>query len=244
MKVSKQQPAKRLDKYGTVIMQLSLVLALFIVLQLLEYEKPYTNMVFNNVEKPYDFRFDYEPMVIVKKEAKVEKLKKIHKPIILDEITTVIDAKTQSDIILLDDPMVDEIAVVLKNVVEEAEDITPEFFHFDMIIDAPVFKGCEGLSKGENKKCFARKIQQFVISRFDIDLAQELGLRSGKHRMYVQFMISKNGDVVNIKIKAPHKRLKKEVKKIISKLPKFIPGKQLSKPVKVKFTLPVTFSVE
>ena len=62
--------------------------------------------------------------------------------------------------------------------------------------------------------------------------------------MFAQFIIDKKGFVTNIKIKAPHPTLKKEVIRVIQKIPKFTPGKQRKKPVKVKFTLPVTFQIE
>ena len=102
----------------------------------------------------------------------------------------------------------------------------------------------EGLSKEENKKCFIKSIQKFVIRKFNVDLAQDLSLRPGKHKIFAQFVISKTGEVHEIKIKAPHHKLKKEVKNIIEKLPKFTPGMQRKVPVNVKFTLPITFKVE
>jgi protein TonB len=37
---------------------------------------------------------------------------------------------------------------------------------------------------------------------------------------------------------------KKEAKRIMNKLPQFTPGKQRRKPVKVKYTLPITFHVQ
>ncbi|MBL4569035.1 MAG: energy transducer TonB [Flavobacteriaceae bacterium] len=122
--------------------------------------------------------------------------------------------------------------------------ITEDYTLFVHIEEAPIFRGCEGLKKDASKKCFTKKIQQFVISRFNVDLAQELGLRGGKHKMFVQFIINTKGLVSDIEIKAPHKRLKEEVRRVINKLPKFVPGKQQNKPVKVKFTLPITFYVE
>jgi periplasmic protein TonB len=113
-----------------------------------------------------------------------------------------------------------------------------------LIEDAPVYKGCEGLSKEENKKCFDKKMTRFVVRNFDANLAQELGLHSGKHKMYSQFIIDKTGAVIDIIIKAPHPKLEKELDRIIRKLPQFTPGKQRKKPVKVKYTLPISFQVE
>jgi len=45
-------------------------------------------------------------------------------------------------------------------------------------------------------------------------------------------------------VKAPHKQLEKEAKRILKKLPQFTPGKQRRKSVKVKYTLPISFQIE
>ncbi|QTD39319.1 energy transducer TonB [Polaribacter batillariae] len=61
--------------------------------------------------------------------------------------------------------------------------------------------------------------------------------------MYTQFLINEKGNITDIKVRAPHPKLKKEVFNIIQK-PKFIPGKQNGKIVKTRYTLPISFEVE
>ena len=112
-----------------------------------------------------------------------------------------------------------------------------------MIQNAPVFKGCEGLLKEENKKCFDKKMNKFVQRNFNAELVNEVGLSSGKYKIQTQFIIDNKGNVVDIKILAPHARLKKETQQLIEKLPKFTPGKQSNKAVKVRYTLPISFQV-
>ncbi|MDG2193422.1 MAG: energy transducer TonB [Polaribacter sp.] len=250
MKQLKKRPTKQLEKYSTVIMQLSLVLVLFIVFQVFEHkteQKPTNIIGFEPyVLEPY---LVDEPLSFVK-EKEVKKIMKSQK------VTYIIDLdnfKKNEDKIketLLKEKLpTDE---VIKNEINEAFNSmipvdTPVLVDYSLFISvekAPVFKGCEGLAKTENKKCFAKKIQKFVITKFNADLAQELGLRSGKHKMYAQFIIDKKGNVVDVQVKAPHKRLKKEVTNIVKKLPKFTPGMMQEIPVNVKFTLPITFYVE
>ena len=224
MKQLKKRPTKQLEKYSTVIMQLSLVLVLFIVFQVLEHK---------TAQKPANI-IGYEPYVLetyVVDErlpfVKEKKVKKITKP---RKVTYVIDLdnfKKNDDkvkeTLLQEEFPTDE---VIKNEINNAFNsmlpidtpILDDYSLFVAVEKAPVFKGCEGLTKAENKKCFAKKIQKFVITRFNIDLAQELGLRSGNHKMYAQFIIDKNGNVVDVQVKAPHKRLKKEVVSIVKKL--------------------------
>lgn len=87
-------------------------------------------------------------------------------------------------------------------------------------------------------------MKQFVQRNFNSNIANELGLQAGKKRIGAQFIIDDNGDVVDIRIKAPHKDLEKETERIIKKLPKFKPGKQNNKNVKVRYFLPINFRVE
>jgi len=119
----------------------------------------------------------------------------------------------------------------------------PEDVPFKDIKNAPVFPGCKGTQE-EIKKCFSSSINKLVAKKFDIDLAQELGLTEGKKKIRVQFVVDKNGDVIDVEIRAPHKRLEKETRRVISLLPKMIAGKQRGKEVGVKFYLPITFIVQ
>jgi protein TonB len=51
------------------------------------------------------------------------------------------------------------------------------------------FKGYEGLSKKETKGCFDLKMKQFRQRNFNVDLANELGLHAGVHKIQTQFLI-------------------------------------------------------
>ena len=247
MKNVKKHPKKQLEKYSAVFIQLSLVLVLFVVYQVMEYETKTVNYAVM-IEKPddnYVFVEDEKPIVFSKE--KVVTPKQIKPAALIIDVIEIDDNEKNNIESILDEPLVDEpnfdIDKVLENYIPD-ESIPIENVPFILIEDAPIYRGCEGLSKEENKKCFIKSIQKFVIRRFDVDLAQELGLRSGKYKIFAQFVISKNGTVNEIKIKAPHHKLEKEVNKIINKLPQFTPGKQRKVPVNVKFTLPITFSVE
>ena len=148
---------------------------------------------------------------------------------------------------IIDNPIDEPIEVDVNKIIELDEppkDLEPDNVHFISIEEAPVFKGCEGLSKSENKKCFDKQMNKFIQRNFNTSLANELGLRSGKHKIFTQFIIDKNGEVVDIKIRAPHPKLKSETLGTIQKLPKFKPGRQNNKFVKVKYTLPITFQVD
>jgi protein TonB len=247
MKNVKKYPKKQLEKYSTVFIQLSLVLVLFVVYQLMEHETKTVNYAVTLQDSLDDYLlFEDEKPIVFSKEKSVQPKKVQPTPLIINVIK--IDKNETSTIeTRLDAPLIEEpnfdIDKALNRYVEEEKPIINDV-PFIFIEDAPVYKGCEGLSKEENKKCFRRSIKKFVINRFDIDLAQELGLRPGKYKIFAQFIISKEGTIMGLKIKAPHHKLEKEVKNIINKLPQFTPGMQRKVPVNIKFTLPILFNVE
>lgn len=58
------------------------------------------------------------------------------------------------------------------------------------------------------------------------------------------FKIDKNGEIVDIEARAPHKRLEIEAIKVVKKLPKMEPGKQRTRTVGVKYVLPISLHLE
>lgn len=89
---------------------------------------------------------------------------------------------------------------------------------------------------------YVDKISQFVTQKFNTNLAGDLGL-SGKQKINVFFKIDSNGNVVDVKSRAPHPVLEKEAARVINMLPKMKPGRQRGKPVIVPYFLPITFYV-
>ena len=115
---------------------------------------------------------------------------------------------------------------------------------FAVIENVPIYPGCEDQPNNNAKKeCMSKKVEKFVVGRFDTSLAGELGLE-GRQRISVQFKIDKDGNVVDVRARAPHPKLEEEAIKVVSALPKMIPGKQRGKPVGVLYALPIIFQVE
>ena len=73
------------------------------------------------------------------------------------------------------------------------------------------------------------------------EIAQEMGIQG---RVYVNFIISKDGSITNIRMRGPDKNLEAEAQRIISKLPKMTPGKQRGRPVRVPISIPITFRLQ
>lgn len=133
------------------------------------------------------------------------------------------------------------------NLIEEVGEVEVEgdvIFGFIIIEEPTRFKEAKKLSIEDARKDFNQRITKFVQENFDTEITKNLGLKKGKHKIYGQFVIDTLGKVSDVKVKAPHPILKKEVKELIRKLPEFIPAKQKGKPVKTKYTLPIAFLVE
>lgn len=72
--------------------------------------------------------------------------------------------------------------------------------------------------------------------------AQENGTQG---RVVVQFVVNKDGSIVEPKvIKSVDPALDKEAIRVVSAMPKWEPGRQRGKSVRVRFTLPVTFRLQ
>lgn len=246
MKNLKKLPSKQLEKFSTIFTQLGLVLVLFVVYLTLEYQTEQKILAIKEYQNLDRIYIEADQNVIFKKEQITKPItaqKKVQK-LILDDITKG-DNSSEDEIIhkITDDiiPLNPDDIVQVK--IPEEDPIT-ETVDYIIIENGPVFKGCEGLSKEENKICFDKKMKEFVQRNFDAQIATAIGLRSGKYKIQTQFVIDNNGNVVDIQIRAPHAKLMKETQEMIEKLPKFTPGKQREKPVKVKYTLPISFQVD
>lgn len=64
-------------------------------------------------------------------------------------------------------------------------------------------------------------------------------------KVFVQFIVAEDGSISNIEIAAgANYYLDEEAKRVIALMPKWIPGKQRNRPVKVGMRLPVTFKLK
>ena len=129
--------------------------------------------------------------------------------------------------------------------VEEVE-IEEEFDDVDVpfavIEDVPIFPGCEKMDKNQLRNCFQEKMNKHILKNFRYpEVAQEMGIQG---RVFVSFIIAKDGRITDIKMRGPDKNLEKEAKRIISLLPQMIPGKQRGRPVRVPFSIPIIFRLQ
>ncbi|AUC16417.1 hypothetical protein BTO06_15220 [Tenacibaculum sp. SZ-18] len=250
MKKLKKHPRKQLEKYSNIFTQLGLVLVLFIVFVTLEHQ---TEKKSEAIAR--DFIINDDNTFTLSDYVKIPKIVEVHKPTpkprVIPKVVPLINFKPvkETSKIEVTEPaiVVSDNTPVITTKVIPAENKEPTLVgpvSINNVQRAPIFKGCERSSEIENRRCFESKMKQLVLRNFNTELANELGLRSGKKRIMTQFVIDKNGYVTDIQIRAPHPELKKEAGRIIGKIPKLTPGMQNDKAVKVKYTLPISFMVE
>jgi len=240
MEIKKSESAK-LENYSRIFLQLGLVLSLLIVYFGLEYK------VFEREIDDLQGNVSQEEIEeIIPITERIEQVKPPPPPPPAPEVIEIVQDQEEIEETVLESTETDETEAVeveitdIEEVVEEEEVI--EEVPFAVIEEAPIYPGCKG-SKAQRKQCLQDKIKQHVYKKYNIGLAEELGLEPGKKKVYVLFKIDHRGDIVNVQARGPHARLEKEAVRVVQSLPKMIPAKQRGKAVSVKYTLPITLEV-
>lgn len=110
------------------------------------------------------------------------------------------------------------------------EQITEEEDVFLVVEKKPLFKG------GEEARI------KYMSDNIEYPEAARQDSASGV--VYISFIIEKNGEVSNPElIRSPHPALGAEAIRVIENMPAWIPGEQRGKAVRVKFTMPIMFSL-
>lgn len=153
-------------------------------------------------------------------------------PVLSDQIDIVEDDVKVDDIIInteddanLGVEIVDYVAQVEEEVVEE------EAIPFQLVEKQPSFKG-----GGPNE--FTKWVNQRLVYP---EIAKENGVQG---RVTLQFTVEKDGSVTNVKVlRGVDASLDKEAVRVVSSSPKWTPGRQRDRAVKVTYTFPVIFQL-
>lgn len=123
-------------------------------------------------------------------------------------------------------------AVEVKYVPVQVEEEDPEEnVIFQVVENMPEFPGGMGA------------LMQFLGKNIKYPaIAQENGVQG---RVIVQFVVNKDGSIVDpVVVRSVDPYLDKEALRVIRTMPKWKPGMQRGKPVRVKYTVPVTFKLQ
>jgi protein TonB len=116
--------------------------------------------------------------------------------------------------------------VTTRAIVEEDDNVV-----FQVVETMPTFPGGDA----ELFKFLSNNVKYPVI-------AQENGIQG---RVICQFVVNRDGSIVDVEVvRSVDPSLDKEAIRVIKSMPKWSPGKQRGKPVRVKYTLPVNFKLQ
>ena len=137
----------------------------------------------------------------------------------------------QQDILTSEDTQeAAQTAVYTPPAVEEEEEESAQQI-FTVVEEMPEFPG----GMNELLKYLAKSIKYPVI-------AQENGIQG---RVICAFVVNRDGSIVDAEVlRGVDPSLDKEALRVINAMPKWKPGKQRGKPVRVKYTVPVTFRLQ
>lgn len=148
--------------------------------------------------------------------------------VIVDDNTDIKDELEIEDSEVDDKTAITAVMQVTSTKAEEKEEDAPVFF---IVEEMPEFPGGEAALRA----FIAQSVKYPVI-------AQENGIQG---KVYVNFVVGKDGSISQAKIaRGVDPSLDKEALRVVNSLPKWKPGKQGGKPVKVSYTVPINFQLQ
>ncbi len=223
----KKSPKADLESKKSVFMQIGLVVVLSLVL--IAFEWSTTDVTAETFAMAEDVEAE-EEIVPITRQEEVKPPPPPPPPKVTDVLNIVDDDVEIEDELEIEDTEVDEDMEVDFEMVEEEEETedAPVFF---IVEEMPEFPGGEL----ELRKYIAQSVKYPVI-------AQENGIQG---RVYVQFVVNTKGEVEQVKIaRGVDPNLDKEAIRVVQSMPKWKPGKQRGKAVKVSYTVPINFVLQ
>ena len=154
-------------------------------------------------------------------------------PVLSDQIDIVDDDIKLEDNLILDLEDNANLGVEITDYVEaiEEEEVEEEAIPFQLVEEKPTFQGGD-----------ANEFSKWVNSRLVYpEIAKENGVQG---RVTLQFTVEADGRVTNVRVlRGVDESLDKEAVRVVSSSPKWTPGRQRDRAVKVTYTFPVIFQL-
>ena len=228
----KKSPKASLENKKFMFMEIGLICALLIVLGAFEWS---TTEGIN-----LDELGDETAVVIEEEQVPITQEEQLpppevpKEPVMSDIIDIVDDDVKVEDNFLISTEDDASLGVEIKDYVveqQEEEVVEEEEVPFAIVEQKPTFQGGD-----------ANTFTKWVFSKIVYpEIAKENGVQG---RVTLQFTIDTDGSVKNVKVlRGVDSSLDKEAVRVVSSSPKWKPGMQRNKPVKVKYTFPVVFQL-
>ncbi len=226
----KKSPKANLENKKFLFMEIGLVVALLMVLGAFEWSTTETTVSILEEETAVVIE---EEQVPITQEEQLPPPEVPKEPVMSDIIDIVDDDIKVEDNFLISTEDDASLGVEIKDYVveqEEEEEIEEEV-PFAIVEQKPTFQGGD-----------ANTFTKWVFSKIVYpEIAKENGVQG---RVTLQFTIETDGSVKNVKVlRGVDSSLDKEAVRVVSSSPKWKPGMQRNKPVRVKYTFPVVFQL-
>src|SRR5690606_22689782 len=163
-----------LRKRSLLFLQLSLIMVLLAAYLAIEWKTFTANDLYNQKVQMGDLLEEEEPVVLL--EIPTPPVVPPPPPPSIEPKIIDNEDPTPEDTFESTEDLPDDI-VKMEDIKEAPKDEEPILVPFEFIENVPVFPGCEGLdSNDERKKCMSQKITQFVNSRFNKNLGDQVGV--------------------------------------------------------------------
>ncbi|MCQ2227607.1 MAG: energy transducer TonB [Bacteroidales bacterium] len=149
------------------------------------------------------------------------------------DVINIVDDKTEinDELELMDTEADDDTEIVFQEVEVQEEEPEETEEVFLIVEQMPVFPGGDEALR----KYLAQSVKYPVI-------AQENGIQG---RVFVSFVVNQKGEVTNVRVARPFDpNLDKEAVRVVQSMPKWTPGMQRGKAVKVSYTVPINFVLQ
>ncbi len=226
----KKSPKANLQNKKLLFMEIGLVVALLIVLGAFEWSTTETSVSILDEETAVVIE---EEQVPITQEEQLPPPEVPKEPVMSDVIDIVDDDIKVDDDFLISTEDDASLGVEIKDYVVEQveEEEVEEEVPFAIVEQKPTFQG--GDPSGFTKWVFSKIVYP--------EIAKENGVQG---RVTLQFTIETDGSVKNVKVlRGVDSSLDKEAVRVVSSSPKWQPGMQRNKPVRVKYTFPVVFQL-
>ncbi|MCL2072344.1 MAG: energy transducer TonB [Marinilabiliaceae bacterium] len=227
MEIKKSSKAD-LENKKTVFMQIGVVIVLSIALIAFEWSTTDYSLDPSLVTAQYDGE---EEIIPITKQEEV-KPPPPPPPQVTDILNIVEDDVELDDVLDIFDTEMDDVRefdMTISMEMEEEERDDTEIF--TIVEESPEFPGGE-----------AALLRYLAQNTKYPPIAQENNITG---RVMVQFVVEPTGDVSNVKVMRPvDPSLDREAIRVVQSLPRFKPGKQRNRPVRVYYTVPINFTLQ
>ncbi|MGE4587365.1 MAG: energy transducer TonB [Mangrovibacterium sp.] len=227
----KKYPGADLERYHNLFVELGLIVALAIIYAALEWKTPVHQVTplgevnYQEIESeliPVTRPEEVRPPEPPPPQKVVEILHIVSNDVELEEELVIADTEADQE------TMIDITPVINFGRKEEKEDDSPIFY---IVEEMPEFPGGE------------LALRRFISNaiRYPV-IAQENGIQG---KVYVSFVVGKDGKVSDAQvIRGVDPSLDKEALRVVNSLPRWKPGKQRGEPVRVSFSVPISFVLQ